>query len=232
MSLNSSSLPPDLCSPDWLKRNRAIKTLTAASHENSLALLAIITDRRPSPLWKKIVGESYYQVGFIRRNAWRAMAQQSLSLQTWNTILPLGLHDPYWEVRSACLDCLIRHIKRQVLPSDFVPAESVLQKLLRERSFEVIRSGLHALAYLQGGERLLEHHAKFSEHPDWIIREAFVEYLQWSLEQGRITGAQVRSHLDPLNPFCAYFRPIFSLQERRRQLEACLDKLNPEESAP
>ena len=65
-----------LASPSWESRNLGVKLLGLLQARDKLPLvLALLSDRRPAPWYKRLLGGDFEQVGFIRRNALTTIAR-------------------------------------------------------------------------------------------------------------------------------------------------------------
>ena len=205
---------------NWNIRNGAIKELAKIKSLASLALLVeLIKDRRPASSWRKLLGEKFHQVGFSRRNAWDALREQSIGLDELLSILPIGLHDPYYEVRASTWNTLGYALRKN---KSTCPPEILIQlkeNLFKEDNFEITMAALSMAELILTPQELLNFSSQLMKFKHWRVRAAYLECLGRSVKAGHLSGEEVEKQLQAFNLRSEYFRPIFMLKEKGAQLE-------------
>ena len=196
----------------WPVRNIGVKLAGLTLHrERRDLLISIAGDRVPAPLYKRLLGKDFSQVGFIRRNALFSLGQ----LGVWDEALS-GLvfsalsEDPYYEVRVQAALLLI-HFRDKCGPS--AALVRALEANLAHRSLEVRWTCLEALGVVAPDAGFLERMRRFNFHPNWRIRQALLKAAVHLLERGVISaGDPGLKSLEDLIPTCTDFIPTFPLK--------------------
>ena len=231
MDTISPQLIKQLESSKWSARNSALKKIGATrSSEAKGLVMALLKDRRRSSLWKQCLGEPFHQVGFTRRNAWMALNNQDLTMKELAGILPLGLDDPYYEVRSACWNTLGKYLqcgpKNGDHLTEFTPTSLEVAKLKNriytENNFEIMIAMMSAADLLMNSEELLSLGHQVHQFKHWRVRAAYLDCLGRVVQLGRLTREHVEHELQSFNLRSEYFRPVFMLKEKGAELEKAL----------
>ena len=206
----------------WSQRNLAVKAIAKSSNapRAKAILLEVISDRRPALWWRRWLGDPFFQVGFTRRNAWQSLAQFPLGWEEIQPFLPMGLDDPYYEVRTATWALLAK-----VLPQDGVSTEvreGLKERIIEEDNFEILTSALGALDRICSIESLLEWAERVDRFKHWKVRAAYLEAMERCCKRGDLEPERVSALLRRFNMRSEYFRPVFMLKEHGSRLEKSL----------
>lgn len=206
--------------PKWQVRNLAIKAIGKISSEESKQhLLATIKDHRPSGWVKKVLGEPFHQVGFIRRNAWSALKNQKISIEEFLKVLPLGLDDGYYEVRTATWQNLDKMFNQDAWECPQELKVELKERVLREKNFEIFLAMLPVVEHLMNNEEILSLATKVRRFKPWRVRGAYFDLLCRLYQNKRIGYEEIKPHLNTVHLRSDYFKPIFLLKEKRQNLD-------------
>lgn len=167
---------------DWRHRNIGVKLIgllgiTALSGK----LVSILTNRTPSSLLHRCLGDPFQERAFVRRNAAHALGRLKKHDEAIEEALLLGLGDPYYEVRAASAHALAG-IAEFLSPEGRVAAYDRMVELAHERNFEVAAAAIRGLPAVALDRAILDELKTFHYHPNWKIRLAVVEAynkLEW-----------------------------------------------------
>lgn len=222
--LSEVELVAKLDHPKWQVRNQAIKAIGKVSSEESKQhLMATIKDHRPSNMLKRFLGEPYHQVGFIRRNAWTALKNQKLNSDEFLAVLPLGLDDCYYEVRTATWSALDMMFNQHAWECPEEIKADLKARVKREKNFEIFLSMLPVLEHLMSNEEILALATKVRKFKPWRVRGAYFDLLCRLYEKKRIGYDEIKPHLNTVHLRSDYFKPIFLLKEKRQNLDKLLE---------
>ncbi len=208
----------------WQVRNVGVKLCGYLLHRDKLSeLLRMITDRTPVPLWLRIIGGDFIEVGFIRRNAIRSIIIMDVFNKDVEKTLEVAINDPYYEVRSeACR--AVKHFSEYLAGKDKW-LHKLLEKL-EDPSFEVIYEAAIALGYIGIDSRALEPLLQLGFHHMWQIRHAALMGILKLLERHIIYPSNAL--INQVNKFVLTstdFYPVFQLKETyKRLIEFCNSK--------
>jgi len=210
--------------PKWQVRNLAVKNLGEHSDEQYKNLLiSLIKDRRSSSIVKRFLGEPFYQVGFIRRNAWNGLLKQALSQDEFFAILPLGIEDPYYEVRSASWKVLDHMLYTRQWQCSNEWKEHLKFKILKERNFEIMLAMMPLMEKVMEMNEILNFSHKVKTFKSWRVRGAFFDLLCNLFKRKMLSQDQIRAYLPIVHLRSDYFKPIFLLKEKRQNLDRELE---------
>ncbi len=208
----------------WQVRNVGVKLCGYLLHRDKLPeLLRMIADRTPAPLWLRIIGGDFVEVGFIRRNAIRSIIIMDVFNRDIEKTLEIAIDDPYYEVRAETCRA-IKHFSEYLAGKD-----KWLHKLLErleDPSFEVIYEAAIALGYVGIDSRALEPLLQLGFHHMWQIRHAALIGILRLLERHIIYPSNIL--INQVSRFVLTstdFYPIFKLKETyKRLIEFCNSK--------
>jgi hypothetical protein len=222
--LTEVELVTKLDHPRWQVRNQAIKAIgQVPSEESKQHLLATIKDDRPSGLIKRLLGEPFLQVGFIRRNAWTALQNQKIRTEEFLVILPIGLDDCYYEVRTATWHALDYMFKQQNWECPEELRLDLKARVMREKNFEIFLAMLPVLEHLMDNNEILSLAGKIRKFKPWRVRGSYFDLLCRLYENKRISYDEIKPHLNKVHLRSDYFKPIFLLKEKRQNLDKLLE---------
>ena len=182
-------------------------------------LLEVIRDRHPSTWIKKILGEPFYQVGFIRRNAWMALKNQKVTKEEFFEVLNLGLEDSYYEVRSSAWQALAHKLLVEHWEIDFELKQNLKTLILKEKNFEILLAMMPGLEKLLEIDEILEFSHKVRKFKSWRVRGAYFDLLVSLYEKEILTDEKLKPYLNTVHLRSDYFKPIFLLKEKRQNLD-------------
>jgi UDP-N-acetylglucosamine--N-acetylmuramyl-(pentapeptide) pyrophosphoryl-undecaprenol N-acetylglucosamine transferase len=171
-----------LASAAWERRNLGVKLVGLLKARDEVRLLlALLGDKRPAPLIKRMVGGDYVQVGFIRRNIITALGRIGESSPEIEAVLLAAFDDPYFEVRaeaarvSARLSASLNN--RALLVAG-------LRRLLSDRWLEVAGAAAQALGKVGTVADALPALVGLKDERFWRLRAAALEGLLSLVERG------------------------------------------------
>ena len=130
-------------------------------------MLALASDRTPAPLWKRLFGADFRQVGFIRRNALISLADLELWDESLRELLIKVLReDPYYETRAAAAEVILT-LKDKIGSCKKLAA--ALEANLEHYSLEVRWKSLEALGAVTPNPKLLDNIQRFLLMPFYWI---------------------------------------------------------------
>jgi UDP-N-acetylglucosamine--N-acetylmuramyl-(pentapeptide) pyrophosphoryl-undecaprenol N-acetylglucosamine transferase len=200
-----------LVHPRWEQRNLGVKLLGLLhARDRTPLLLALLRDRRPAPLVKRLLGGDFVQVGFIRRNIVAALARLGQVTPEVEAALVDAFHDPYYEVRaeaartvSALSDFLL----------DRTAVVAGLISLLQDRWLEVAVAGAEALGRVGSRHDALPALLAMQDARYWVVRAAALRGLLSLVERGE--GGDPAPLLAQVNHFVLTstdFKPEFQIK--------------------
>ena len=210
-----------LASPAWARRNVGIKLAGALQDPDAVPLLLhIINDPRRAGWLSRLLGESHYQNGFIRRNLATALGQIGVASPEVIACLRHMLQDGYWEVRVEALRALAR-LSPGSHPQDL---SDQARNFLRRRCFEEVTA---ALAYWDARgltENWRELILPMLKHNNIRVREATVRVLVNQVRAGRLPGDELAPVLRDVLVTSTYFSPEFPIKSGLRELATAIDQ--------
>lgn len=210
-----------LASPRWLVRNDGVKLVGMLGYQERRDLIiALLEERKPVGTLQRLMGGDFVQVGFLRRNAYDALADLDVMDDALARVLHLGLSDGYFEVRSASARCAGHFADR--LGSHAAAVEARLFELLDDPWFEVKIAAIRALGRVARERPLVQALESLSFDPNWKVRQAVVVAIQAQLSRGRITPAEARAAVEGMLITSNGFVPNFPLKGAVRELGAAI----------
>jgi UDP-N-acetylglucosamine--N-acetylmuramyl-(pentapeptide) pyrophosphoryl-undecaprenol N-acetylglucosamine transferase len=171
-----------LASASWERRNLGVKLIGLLTARDDIRLLlALLGDKRPAPLIKRMVGGDYVQVGFIRRNAITALGRIGESSPEIEAALLAAFDDPYYEVRAAAA-----RVSARLSPflNDRAAIVAGLRRLLSDRWLEVAGSAAQALGKVGSAYDALPALVGLKDARFWRLRAAALEGLLSLVDRG------------------------------------------------
>ncbi|HEY3382467.1 MAG TPA: UDP-N-acetylglucosamine--N-acetylmuramyl-(pentapeptide) pyrophosphoryl-undecaprenol N-acetylglucosamine transferase [Vicinamibacterales bacterium] len=172
-----------LVSADWERRNLGVKLIGLLHAREKLPLLlALLGDRRPAALLKRLCGGDYEQVGFIRRNILAAIARLGVTTPEVEAALVGAFADPYFEARAeaartaAALGAYLQS-RQQIVQG--------LERLLSDRWLEVAAAAAQALGRVGDETDALPALLALKGARFWRVRAAALDGLVTLVERGR-----------------------------------------------
>ncbi len=200
-----------LASASWESRNLGVKLIgLLKAHEKLPLLLALLADKRPAALIKRIFGGDYAQVGFIRRNIMTALGRIGDASPEVESALLAGFDDPYYEVRAEAARVSAR------LAAGFRSRDRLvdgLRRLLTDSWLEVASSAAHALGKVGTASDALPALLALRNARFWRVRAAALEGLLALVERGE--GGDSIALIDGLRGFILTstdFSPEFEIK--------------------
>ncbi len=171
-----------LARTSWERRNVGVKLLgLLKAREGVPLLLALLADKRPAPLIKRMLGGDYEQVGFIRRNIVTAFGRIGDPSPEVEAALVAAFEDPYYEVRAEAARVSAR------LAAGFRDRDALvagLKRLLPDRWLEVAAAAARALGEVGSERDALPALLALKDARFWHVRAAALEGLLSLVERG------------------------------------------------
>ena len=216
----------------WQERNLGVKLIGLTKyHERTPALLHIITDRTPAPWIKRLFGGDFEQVGFMRRNAVRALQVLDRCDPEIELALLAAADDPYFEVRvQACRAAA--HFGR-FLEGKPLWMEAVAKRL-EDPCFEVVIAAAKAMGEIGTGKRAADLLLEMSGAHYWQVRNAALAGFKRLLERDAVdVSPDLLSRTSALILTSTDFKPHFSIKDTYRAIqELCKKKMDAPADLP
>ncbi len=180
-----------LLSPRWEKVNQGVKLVGEMGLEEF------------RPVLEKLLKEGN---GFIRRNSAAALGKLPPAPSTLDALREAA-SDPYFEVRASVAEAL----------GNYPEGKNVLQKLLKDRWFEVKERAIISLAKI-GGRDIIPLIRPFYQHINYRLRLASVEALLILRGRGVIGKEEARSEARKVLVISESFEPKFPIREKIAKL--------------
>ena len=210
----------------WPIRNEGVKLAGLLGYRDRLPfLLALLRDRTPAPLFQRLLGGDYRQVGFIRRNAVTAIGRLGVYNAPVRAVLLDLLSDPYYEVRSAAALAFadLAH-GPETAGADGDDGErddevlNGLRGLLRESSFEIRSAAMRALGRMGDGA-VTEWLRPFYQDPNGKVRQAVIDALADLVGRKMIVDLDgLCEELDDILVTSNHFEPDFPIKRTMNRL--------------
>ncbi|RPJ76057.1 MAG: hypothetical protein EHM24_03045 [Acidobacteria bacterium] len=195
----------------WEQRNLGVKLLGFLhARDRTPLLLALLRDRRPAPLVKRLLGGDFVQVGFIRRNIVSALARLGQVTPEVEAALIEAFHDPYYEVRAESARA-VSALSNALIDRAAVVAG--LTGLLQDRWLEVAVAGAEALGRVGCRNDALPALLAMRDARYWVVRAAALRGLLSLVERGE--GGDPSALLSQVNHFVLTstdFKPEFQIK--------------------
>ncbi|MCL4806348.1 MAG: glycosyltransferase [Thermoanaerobaculia bacterium] len=204
----------------WEARNLGVKLLGLLDAKEKVPLLlALLGDRTPAPLFRRLLGGDFVQVGFVRRNAFAALARLGVVDEGVEEALLAGLADPYWEVRAEAARTAARFAGLLERRDEVVAA---LVTGLADPNLEATAAAAEALGVLGGEKDALPALLALSDYRFWKVRAAALKGVLSLVERGEVRDRETLAGALPAFLLTSTdFRPQFEMKlSYRRVLEA------------
>ncbi len=201
----------------WPIRNEGVKLVGLLGYRDRLPfVLALLRDKTPAPLFQRLFGGDYRQVGFIRRNAVTTVEQLGVYDESVRTRLLDLLTDPYYEVRSAAARAFAA-LAPDTADTD-KEALNALRGLLRESSFEIRCAAIRALGRMGDGA-VVDWLRPFYQDPNGKVRQAVIDALADLVGRKMIADLDgLREELDDILVTSNHFDPDFPIKRTLNRL--------------
>ena len=209
-----------LVDDDWEARNRGVKLLGLLGETEKVPLIvALLADRTPAPLFQRLLGGDFAQVGFVRRNAFTALGRLGVADAGVEEALLAGLADPYWEVRAEAARTAARLAGRLARRDEVAAA---LVRGLSDRNLEAAAAAAEALGALGSEKDALPALLALAEYRFWKVRAAGLRGILTLVERGEVRDpARLKEALPAFLLTSTDFRPQFEMKlSYRRVVEA------------
>jgi UDP-N-acetylglucosamine--N-acetylmuramyl-(pentapeptide) pyrophosphoryl-undecaprenol N-acetylglucosamine transferase len=204
----------------WEARNLGVKLLGLLDAKEKVPLLlALLADRTPAPLLRRLLGGDYVQVGFVRRNAIAALARLGVVDAGVEEALLAGLSDPYWEVRAEAARTSARFAGLLGRRDEVVAA---LVEGLADPNLEATAAAAESLGVLGGEKDALPALLALADYRFWKVRAAALKGVLSLVERGEVRDrSKLAEALPAFLLTSTDFRPQFEMKlSYRRVLEA------------
>jgi len=219
------SIKHSLQHSDWKVRNNAIKRCGAIRSKESVRIIElIICDKSPASWWRVMLGDPYNQVGFIRRNAWRALKDQDLSDFPLDECAITALKDPYYEVRSECLNIIYYTLNHTEYTLSKQLRDTIREALWKEENIDICLSLIPLCHSVMDDDEILMLGYKILNYKNWRIRAAFLNALIDMAENTKEHHDSIQKLISKSNMMSEYFRPIFQLKLKQSELQELVNK--------
>jgi UDP-N-acetylglucosamine--N-acetylmuramyl-(pentapeptide) pyrophosphoryl-undecaprenol N-acetylglucosamine transferase len=200
-----------LVSAEWEHRNLGVKLIGLLhARDKTPLLLALLNDRRPAPLIKRLFGGDFVQVGFIRRNIVTALGRLGEVSPEVQEALLAAFDDPYFEVRAEAARTAAR---LAVQLTDRAGTVAALRRRLSDRWLEVAGAAAQALGKVGHADDALPALLSLQDARLWRLRAAALEGLLSLVERGE--SGDPAALVDSLNRFVLTstdFKPEFQIK--------------------
>jgi UDP-N-acetylglucosamine--N-acetylmuramyl-(pentapeptide) pyrophosphoryl-undecaprenol N-acetylglucosamine transferase len=200
-----------LVSRDWERRNVGVKLIgLLQARDKTPLLLALLDDKRPAALVKRMCGGDFVQVGFIRRNILTALGRMGEASPEIEAAILSAFDDPYYEVRAEAARTAALLADRLSGRSDMVAG---LRRLLSDRWLEVAAAAAHALGKVGQAHDALPALLALQDARWWRLRAAALEGLLSLVQRGE--GGDPSALVGVLNHFVLTstdFKPEFQIK--------------------
>lgn len=201
---------------DWRKKNMGVKLAGLLKIRGAREkLLEMAVSREKAPLWERIFGGDYKEVGFVRRNCFTALKNISFWDEKLKKVIMTGIEDPYYEVRAEALKLAKSNADKLINDR---PLLSACQILLKDKEFEAAREAALLMGEI-GSEEHLKMLLDLKDHFFWQVREAGIIAVRRMVEKG--AAFDKKELLDSISAFILTstdFRPTFDIKENYRKL--------------
>jgi len=164
--------------------------------------------------------------GFERRNCLVAFAKARSYHAEFAPLVRSGLHDPYYEVRSATLALYRRFANQLNASSDAAPIHTATLAFLGKRfeSFEVKAEAIRACVCFLDEDEFFAKVSRFRWARNVRLREAVLNAVVLGLSRRLFsTPKRVRRFVDPMLVTTSQFLPAFGLRERYVDVRKALE---------
>jgi len=203
-----------LASDRWEERNIGVKLAGITGRSDRTTLLAeMVTEKRGrASFLKRLFAMTHEENDFIRRNALIALGDIGVWSDDVKHAILHGLADSYYEIRSAAADTVAKLAGKRRYDEDIVLS---IQRLLRDRWFEVRVSALKASGEISTDASWVEEITAFFTAENWKVRNAAVNAVVRMIERQVLdaeTHTFVRNRLDSVLLTTTDFKPMFELK--------------------
>jgi UDP-N-acetylglucosamine--N-acetylmuramyl-(pentapeptide) pyrophosphoryl-undecaprenol N-acetylglucosamine transferase len=167
--------------PRWEIRNVGVKLAGYLLHRDKIPdLVRMIEDRTPVPIWQKMLGGDFREVGFIRRNALTSIKIMGVFDKTVARAVEKALEDPYYEVRAEACRVIVHFA--DMLAGREVWFKKMVDRL-KDKSFEVVAQAAVAIGRIGIDNRALDALCALGTHHFWQVRDAALRGILSLLER-------------------------------------------------
>ncbi|MGC8719785.1 MAG: glycosyltransferase [Thermodesulforhabdaceae bacterium] len=167
--------------PRWEMRNMGVKLAGYLLHRDKIPdLVKMIEDRTPVPLWQRMLGGDFREVGFIRRNALTSIKILGVFDKLVARAVEKALEDPYYEVRAEACRVVVHFA--DMLAGKEIWFKKMIERL-RDPSFEVVAEAAVAIGRIGIDNRALDALCSLGTHHFWQVREAALRGILALLER-------------------------------------------------
>lgn len=215
----------------WQSRNLGIKLLgLLGAKEKIPVILSLLSERKPVPWYKKILGGDFEQVGFIRRNIFVTLVRLNELSPEIEEALLAGLEDPYYEVRAQAAHTVAFFGSRIGNRDGLV---SALKKLLTDSDIDVVVAAAEALGNIGGEYDALPALLGMWDSRLWKIRAAVLRGILHLVRRGEIGDPEsIRNQAAKFILTSTDFRPHFEIKAVYRHLMETISKEKEKRTAP
>lgn len=206
-----------LYNPRWNIRNLGVKAAGYLLYREEIPeLLRMVCDRTPVDQWLRLLGGDFVEVGFIRRNAIRAIIIMDIFDKDVEEALKIALTDPYYEVRvEACK--AVQHFADRLAGKD--EWLQLIMKRFWDPCFKVVAEAAHAIGCIGIDGRAIEPLLTMGAYPQWQVRHAALQGILRLLERRVICPSpEIVQSLDYFILTSTDFIPIFPIKETYRKI--------------
>ncbi len=211
-----------LSSRNWKEKNVGVKLAAFFKTDDAKKILfKIASDREIAPFSRRIFGEKFKTVAFLRRNSFISLKEYSLSDTELHRILKPGLSDPYYETRSASLSLAVKEKEKLAGNREFV---EYAKNLSKENEFEVAKEAINLLGKI-GGEEELDFILSFKDHFFWQVREAALLAVSSMIERGvNFDKEKLKKELLKFNLTATDYKPFFTIKQNFKKVFEMVEK--------
>lgn len=214
-----------LASESWARRNRGVKLAGAMKDPNAIPLLInIAQDKKRPGLLKRLLGESHFQNGFIRRNLATALGHINVASPEVVEALENMLDDSYWEVRVEAIKALAR-----LEPTSHGPQlVARIEHYLTKGNFEEVQAAVYYWQLRGETDNWRQLILPLLCHNNIRVREAAVTALVEQVQNNRLSGSELEPILRDVLVTSTWFSPEFPLKSRLRDLATAIENQDPQ----
>jgi UDP-N-acetylglucosamine--N-acetylmuramyl-(pentapeptide) pyrophosphoryl-undecaprenol N-acetylglucosamine transferase len=210
-----------LASPAWEQRNVGVKLIgLLGARDKAPLLVALLRDRRPAPLLKRMLGGDYVQVGFIRRNVLSAFGRLGAVTPDVESAVVEAFIDPYFEARAEAARTAAVLAPRL---RDRAAVVRGLEHLLGDRWLEVAAAAARAFGLVGTRADALPALLALKEARYWRLRAAALEGLVSLVERGE--GGDLQDLMRAVRHFVLTstdFKPEFQIKHLYSRLVSAI----------
>ncbi|MBN2241710.1 MAG: glycosyltransferase [Acidobacteria bacterium] len=206
-----------LLHPSWRHRNLGVKLLgLLGAKENIPEMLALYSERKPVPWYKRLLGGDFEQVGFIRRNILTSLVRLDEISPGIEEALAAGITDPYYEVRAQAAHAVAHFGSRLASAQNLVDG---IKKLLKDTNIDVTVAAAEALGKIGGETDALPALLGMWDTRLWKVRSAVLRGILNLVKRGVIENPEtIEDGVEKFILTSTDFRPHFEIKAVYRHL--------------